>query len=80
MLSSAPYISIIYKLKSFSEGAESNQNEVKKIDLYKENFNPVYDLKDDDKNIKNYQNLVTESDVLVFVYPTWWFRAPATAA
>ncbi|MEC8048902.1 MAG: NAD(P)H-dependent oxidoreductase [Chloroflexota bacterium] len=63
--------------KSFSEGAESGQNEVKKIDLYKEKFNPVYDLKDDDKNIKNYQNLVTESDVLVFVYPTWWFRAPA---
>ena len=63
--------------ENFIQGAKKNNNEVKIIDLYKEKFNPVYDLKEDAEDVLKYQKMVTESDIITFVYPTWWFRAPA---
>ena len=64
--------------ESFAQGVkENNNNQIKIIDLYKEKFNPVYDLEEDAPDVLKYQEMVTESDVITFVYPTWWFRAPA---
>ena len=63
--------------ESFKNGALEGNNKVAVLDLYKEKFNPVYDLEKDKQDAKKYQKLVSESDTLVFVYPTWWFRAPA---
>tara|TARA_B100001029_G_scaffold179687_1_gene190320 strand:- start:583 stop:1164 length:582 start_codon:yes stop_codon:yes gene_type:complete len=63
--------------ESFKNGATESGNIVKILDLYNEKFNPVYDLKKDKNDVTKYQKLVTESEILVFVYPTWWFRAPA---
>ena len=62
---------------SFIHGAKENNNEIKIIDLYKEKFDPVYDLEEDAADVIKYQEMVTESDIITFVYPTWWFRAPA---
>lgn len=56
------------------------------IDLYQENFNSA--LQDHEltamKNktalpseIQKYQDLVTQADTLIFIYPVWWFNAPA---
>ena len=63
--------------ENFKKGALESGNSVKTLDLYAEKFNPVYDLQEDKNDAKKYQKLVTESNILVFVYPTWWFRAPA---
>ena len=62
---------------TFIETAKTKGHQVDLVDLYKEKFNPVYDLEKDKQDAKKYQKLVSESDTLVFVYPTWWFRAPA---
>ena len=62
---------------SFIQGAKENNNEIMTIDLYKEKFDPVYDLEEDAADVIKYQEMVTESDIITFVYPTWWFRAPA---
>ena len=62
---------------TFLKSAEEKGHKVDCIDLYKEKFNPVYDLEEDAPDVLKYQEMVTESDVITFVYPTWWFRAPA---
>ena len=60
---------------------ESNKEEFHVIDLYKENFNPVLSL-DELKGtltdeIKNYQSIIKKASDIIFVFPVWWFRAPA---
>lgn len=55
------------------------------LDLYALNFNPVLKetelLKQDNDSInleiKEYRQLVTEADRLIFIFPTWWQGAPA---
>lgn len=53
----------------------------KVIDLYAENFNPVLSLEEvkgklsDDS--RKYQELISAATNIIFVFPVWWFRAPA---
>jgi len=55
------------------------------IDLYKINFDPVlheeelYTVgkKKNDKQIIEFQNKITKSDKLIFIYPIWWNAPPA---
>lgn len=51
------------------------------IDLYAENYNPVLSLQEMNGEIssetKHYQELITESTNLIFIFPVFWFRAPA---
>ena len=53
----------------------------KVIDLYLENYNPVMSLEEIDGNIsletKRYQRLISESTSIIFIFPVFWFRAPA---
>jgi NAD(P)H dehydrogenase (quinone) len=51
------------------------------IDLYAENYNPVLSIeevkgKTTDES-KKYQRQISEATDIVFVFPVWWFRAPA---
>ncbi|WP_407311120.1 NAD(P)H-dependent oxidoreductase [Desulfosporosinus sp. SB140] len=54
-------------------------------DLYKLNFQPVLKPEDTDsmkagkipEDIKTEQNFITESDVIIFIYPIWWSNMPA---
>ncbi len=61
-------------------------NEVKVIDLYADNFNPVLAFPDIEHmfmgkeatdDVKKYQEMVTWADNLIFVYPIWWEHMPA---
>ncbi len=54
-------------------------------DLYKMKFNPVFDASDM-RNVENQQvsadveeeqELLTEADLLVMIYPVWWWSPPA---
>ncbi|MEM8838127.1 MAG: NAD(P)H-dependent oxidoreductase [Pseudomonadota bacterium] len=65
---------------------EDNGHEVRLLDLYKEGFNPVMSAEerrcynDKDCNIDpvaDQLELIRWADMLVFVYPTWWFGLPA---
>lgn len=51
------------------------------IDLYAENFNPVMNATEAKGSLsdetKDYQELIKKSGSIVFIFPVWWFRAPA---
>lgn len=51
------------------------------IDLYKENYNPVLSLNELNgkvtDEIKKHQQLISASTHIIFIFPVWWFRAPA---
>ena len=55
------------------------------LDLYKMKFNPVLgademlnrDPEKTDKQIKEIQKKITDSDMLIFIYPVWWNGMPA---
>ncbi|HET6991586.1 MAG TPA: NAD(P)H-dependent oxidoreductase, partial [Bacteroidia bacterium] len=51
------------------------------IDLYSENYNPVLSIAEVKGTVteesKKYQQLIAESTNIIFVFPVWWFRAPA---
>jgi len=62
---------------------EANVN-YKVIDLYKENFDPVFNLNDFEQytgkipdNIKKYHNLITWANIMIFLAPIWWWNYPA---
>ena len=69
-------------LKSFVDGAKTANHDVHIIDLYKDQFNPIISLDEmrgdiSDPIVKNYQQQIKNADCLVFIYPIFWFRAPA---
>ncbi len=58
------------------------------IDLYADGFDPLLDSQDymamnrkstfrADPLVSKYQNLIQKADRLVFIYPVWWYGAPA---
>ena len=62
---------------TFIESAKQNGHEIDLADLYKDKFNPVFAGEKANEEIKNYQSRIEKADVIVFIYPIWWFRAPA---
>ncbi len=67
---------------AFAEGAQNAGHDISLVDLYAENFQPVLpqsELAGEEISdaVKSHQEKVKRADVLVFVYPVWWFRAPA---
>ncbi len=60
---------------------ETAKASYKVLDLYNENYNPVLTLTEIKGEIsvetKKYQQLITESTHLIFIFPVFWFRAPA---
>lgn len=47
------------------------------IDLYQEEFDPITRLEETDKNrqlVTEYQDLISEADIIVISSPVWWFR------
>ena len=61
---------------TFIESAKQSGNEIDLVDLYKDKFDPIFAGEKADEKIKNYQSRIEKSDVIVFIYPIWWFRAP----
>lgn len=66
---------------SFLQGAKKAGHQVEVIDLYAEQFNPVLSEAEAKGKIgealKNHQAMIRQAHYLVFIFPIWWFRAPA---
>jgi len=68
-------------LEAFLEGLGKAGHEYESIDLYRDNFNPV--LSDTNlhaelgEDVKAYQEKIKSADYLAFVFPIFWYRAPA---
>lgn len=65
---------------------EANNESYQLIDLYQDNFNPVFspeELKTYGKGktsyelVNKYQKMIKESDELIFIFPIWWYGLPA---
>ncbi|TCD53903.1 flavodoxin family protein [Alloscardovia theropitheci] len=74
-------------LEAVQRGFANNthNHDVTLLDLYKENFDPVLrfdenhrrrDLAQDPETAR-YRQLITDSDLLVFIFPIWWAGMPA---
>jgi NAD(P)H dehydrogenase (quinone) len=68
-------------LEAFLKGLKKAGHDYEVVDLYRENFNPI--LSDTNpraelgKDVKAYQERIKAVDYLAFVFPTFWYRAPA---
>ena len=47
------------------------------VDLYKENFDPVFSGQEPDIEVLDHRNRIQNSDVIVLIAPIWNFRMPA---
>jgi NAD(P)H dehydrogenase (quinone) len=74
-------------LQKVLQGSSENPNitDVKVLDLYKEEFNPVLIFNKQkkrrdmhlDPQLKKYREQITWAEKIVFIYPIWWGRPPA---
>ncbi len=72
--------------QSFSDALCAAGKEVDIVDLYRDNFDPRLSADEldeygspnfEDVLVSKYVDLIRKANVLVFVYPTWWFNYPA---
>ncbi|MFT3682888.1 MAG: NAD(P)H-dependent oxidoreductase [Ferruginibacter sp.] len=68
-------------LSSIEATVTANGHHCSVIDLYKINYNPVMTAAESKGMVsaqtKAQQQLIQEATDIVFVFPVWWFRAPA---
>ena len=62
---------------TFIKAAQENGHEVDCVDLYKENFNPVYSGEDPTAEVLNHRDRIEKCDVITLIAPIWNFRMPA---
>ena len=62
---------------TFIETATKNGHTVDCVDLYKENFNPVFAGEKPDETVLDHRKRIEDSDTIVLVAPIWNFRMPA---
>lgn len=68
-------------LEQVKSALEKKNLTYKVIDLYRINYNPVLSLeelkgKNSEQTIE-FQKAIKESTNIIFIFPVWWFRAPA---
>jgi len=71
--------------ENIKKGLEDAGHEIKTLDLYKENFNPVLVFNENkrrrdlqhDTEMKAYRETISWADHLIFVFPIWWSGMPA---
>jgi len=61
----------------YSVKAQNNNIKVYTTDICVPISNLVDCIRFTEEEIKNYQSRIEKADVIVFIYPIWWFRAPA---
>lgn len=82
--------SFTYQVKeSFIKGLKEAGHEIEIVDLYRDKFvsdiseaeylrESFYDASQDvPKDVKKYQDIINQSDALVFIYPVFWTEAPS---
>jgi len=62
---------------TFKEEAEKHGHAVDIVDLYKENFNPIFRGESPDDVVLDHRKRIEEADVIVLIAPIWNFRMPA---
>ena len=62
---------------TFIKTAEKKGHKIDFLDLYKENFNPVFSGEKPDKEVLDHRKRIEESSVIVLIAPIWNFRMPA---
>lgn len=62
---------------TFIEYAKKNGHEVDLVDLYKENFNPVFAGEDPGVEVLDHRKRIEKCDTIVLIAPIWNFRMPA---
>ena len=62
---------------TFIETVQKSGHETDVVDLYKENFNPVFSGEEPDEKVLDHRNRIENSDVIVLIAPIWNFRMPA---
>ena len=63
--------------KKFIETAKENGHEVDCVDLYKEQFDPIFSGEQPDAIVTDHQKRIEKSDTIVLIAPIWNFRMPA---
>ncbi|MGY0411760.1 NAD(P)H oxidoreductase [Staphylococcus xylosus] len=71
----------------FTEGAKESGHEIDLLDLYHDNFNPLYNIEDERdwakenkifiSSTQKEMNRVTNADAIVFIFPIWWYSMPS---
>lgn len=73
-------------LESVTAELSAKNSEYEVIDLYQDNFDPVYSNEElrlfssgiaVDPKVKAYQEKLKSSNVLIFIFPVWWYGLPA---
>jgi|ERR1035437_1151238 NAD(P)H dehydrogenase (quinone) len=68
-------------LETVTSSLEKKNSSYKVIDLYAINYNPVLSLEElkgkNSEQTVEFQKWIKESTNLIFIFPVWWFRAPA---
>ena len=62
---------------TFIKTAEEKGHQVDVVDLYKENFNPVFAGEEPDKTVLDHRTRIENCDTIVLIAPIWNFRMPA---
>lgn len=72
-------------LDAVKKGLNNNNNEIKVLDLYKEDFDPRLQFNETQKrrdmhiqpSMQKYRNQVIWAEQIIYIYPIWWGRPPA---
>jgi NAD(P)H dehydrogenase (quinone) len=62
---------------TFIEGARNAGHQVDLLDLYKDNFNPVFAGEEPDSEVLDHRSRIEACDTIVLIAPIWNFRMPA---
>ena len=62
---------------TFIQTAGEKGHQVDVVDLYKENFNPVFAGEKPDKTVLDHRTRIEACDTIVLIAPIWNFRMPA---
>ena len=62
---------------TFIETAKQQGHSIDCVDLYKENFDPVFRGEEPDKTVIDHRERIKKSDTIVLIAPIWNFRMPA---
>ena len=62
---------------TFTNTVEEKGHQVDVVDLYKENFNPVFAGEEPDETVLDHRTRIEACDTIVLIAPIWNFRMPA---
>ena len=62
---------------TFIESAKNSGHHIDLLDLYKENFNPVFAGEEPDTEVLDHRKRIEACDTIVLIAPIWNFRMPA---